>query len=117
MRTRKALASLALGASLLGGGTVACGPTHHTSSGYVEEVEYGYYDSHHGYHLYPHPHTVRVTRSYYTSHSYQFAPHGGQHRVSLTKSTTTTTTHHTYGGARRSTTRTTTRTTTTTHHH
>lgn len=116
MKTRKALASLALGTALLGGGTAACGTTTGSNAGYVNEVEYGYYDSYHHYHMYPHPHTVRVTRSYYTSHSYQFQPHGTQHRVSLTKSTTTTRTRrnpltgHT-------TTRTTTRTTTHTSSH
>lgn len=114
MKTRKALATLALGVTLLGGGTAACGTTTGSNAGYVQEVEYGYYDSYHHYHYYSHPHTVRVTRSYYTSHSYQFQPHGTQHRVSLTKSTTTSTTRRSRLTGR-TTTHTTTHTSTTTH--
>jgi hypothetical protein len=106
---KKALTYLAITGALLGG-TVACQPSSSSSGGYVDEVQYGYYDADHHYHYYSHPKTVRVTKKYYTTHVYQYTPHGTQKRVTIHKTTTTTTTHHSYTGRKTTTRRTTTHT-------
>lgn len=111
MKLRQTLAGVGVALALLGGGATACKSGGYSDTGYVDEVQYGYYDSYHHYHYYSHPKQVRVKRSYYNAHRYQYAPHGTQHTVTVHHSTTTTThrngttttTHH------RTTTRTTTR--------
>ncbi len=110
---RRALASIALIGAVFGGGVACTGTGAGGNGGYVDEVQYGYYDAGHHYHPYSHPKQVRVKRSYYTSHSYQYHPHGTQHTVTV-HHTTTTTTHHSNGTTTRKTTHhTTTRRTTT----
>jgi len=111
---RKALASLALGVAMIGGVT-ACNGTGTSNSGYVDEVQYGYYDAgYHDaahYHYYAHPKQVHILRSQYNKYKYEYQPHGTQHTVTVTHHTTTTTTHHSTGHT------TTTHSTTTTTHH
>jgi hypothetical protein len=99
---RKALAYIGITAALLGG-TVACQPGSGStnSSQYVDEVQYGYYDAGYSdaahYHYYAHPKQVRVKRSQYTAHKYEYAPHGAQHTVKVVHHTTTTTTTTKHG--------------------
>jgi hypothetical protein len=110
---RKIIASLAVSIAMLGGVT-ACSGDYTGDSGYVDEVQYGYYDagyhdaSH--YHYYAHPKQVRVTRKQYTSHQYEYSPHGTQHKVTVKH--TTTTVHHSNGTKTITHKRTTTHTTT-----
>lgn len=104
---RKTLASVILSVSLLGGVT-ACN-SNGTTSGYVDEVQYGYYDSYHHYHYYLHPHQVHISRSQYLKYKYEYEPHGTQHRVTIHKTTTTTTTRRSLTGRKTTTTTTTTR--------
>jgi hypothetical protein len=110
MQIRKALAGAAVAAAILGTVT-ACGTGGYGDTGYVDEVQYGYYDSHHHYHYYSHPKQVHIPRSQYRKYKYEYQPHGTQHAVTV-HHTTTTTTHHSNGT--KTTRRTTTRRTTTT---
>lgn len=121
MKIKQTLAGMGVALAILGGGATACGNVGsggggYSDAGYVDEVQYGYYDSHHHYHYYSHPKQVRVTHKQYTSHRYEYSPHGTQHKVTVKH--TTTTTHHSNGTTttthkrtvtRRSTTHTTTR--------
>jgi hypothetical protein len=122
VKIKQTLAGVGVALAILGGSATitACGPT--SNSGYVDEVQYGYYDPGYvgdtaHYHYYDHPKQVRVKRTYYTSHRYEYSPHGTQHRVTVKH--TTTTTHHSNGSVttthKRTTTRTTRRGTTTRH--
>lgn len=111
---RKAIASLAVGVAMLGGVT-ACNGAGTGGSGYVDEVQYGYYDAgYHDaahYHYYSTPHQVHIPRSQYNKYRYEYQPHGTQHTVTI-HHTTTTTTHYSTGHTTTTHTTTTHRTTT-----
>lgn len=122
MRIKKAVVGAVAGIAMLGGVT-ACNPGTSGGSGYVDEVQYGYYDAgYHDaahYHYYSHPKQVHIPRSQYNKYRYEYQPHGTQHTVTV-HHTTTTTTHHSSTSGKITTRRTTTRRTTTrttTHHH
>lgn len=108
---RKVLAGSMIGLAMLG--MVACGsPTY--SDGYVDTVEYGYYDTAHVYHVYSTPHHVHVRRSYITSHGDLFSSTYARTHTHVT--TTKTTKVHTNPVTGRKTVKTTTLTRITKHH-
>lgn len=97
--TVKAVVGTVAGLVMLGGVT-ACNPGTGGGSGYVDEVQYGYYDAgYHDaahYHYYSTPRQVHIPRSQYNKYRYEYQPHGTQHTVTI-HHTTTTTTHHSTG--------------------
>jgi hypothetical protein len=133
VRIKKALASAGVALALVGGvdaTTTACGKGvgGYSDAGYVDEVQYGYYDPGYAgdaahYHYYPHPKQVHIPASQYRKYRYEYQPHGTQHTVTVHR-TTTTTTHHSKTGHKITTrhvtsrrTTTTTRRSTTSRHH
>lgn len=87
---KRRIAAAILAAGIVIGGVTGCN-SHTHNVGYVDTVEYGYYD-HGTYYTYPTPIHTHVSRSYINSHRNLFSSSYAHTHVHV-KTTTTTRTH------------------------